>query len=338
MSIENIKPIANPEADSPKTLIQAVRYFSDPARALDYMVQMRWPAGVCCPTCGSTRVRFIRTRQQWECREKHDRKRFSAKTGTIMEDSPLPLDKWLIALWLEVNSKNSISSYEVHRALGVTQKTAWFMQQRIRLAMQVGSFETKLTGEVEVDETFIGGKARNMHPGKRKAKGRGAAGKAVVMGLLQRHGEVRTFVVDNTKRKTLQPVVKEHVERGAAVFTDALASYAGLAPDYVHQVIDHAEAYVKENVHTNGMENYWSLFKRCIKGTHVSVEPFHLFRYLDAENFRFNNRECDDRDRFLRLVPLVEGKRLTYKRLIGEHQRPVSSPDSAGESDVRLDA
>jgi len=302
----------------PETLVEAVRMFADQGTALRFMVALRWPNGVCCPQCGSTRVRFISTRRIWECRESHPCRRFSIKTGTIMEDSPLPLDKWLIGIWLEANAKNSVSSYEVHRALGITQKSAWFMQQRIRLAMQNGDFFKQLTGEVEVDETFIGGKARNMHKGKRKAKGRGAAGKAVVMGLLQRHGEVRTLVVDNTKRSTLQPVVREHVEKGAAVFTDALASYAGLAPTYVHQVIDHAECYAKGNIHTNGLENFWSLFKRCIKGTHVSVEPFHLFRYLDAECYRFNNRKTDDGNRFIGVVQSIDGKRLTYKSLIGE--------------------
>jgi transposase-like protein len=254
--------------------------------------------------------------------------------GTIFEECRLPIDKCLIAVWLEVNSKNSISSYEVGRHLGVTQKTAWFLQHRIRLALNVGSFDKPLSGEVEADETFIGGKAHNMHPGKRKAKGRGAAGKAVVMGLLERHGEVRTFVVDNTKRRTLQPVVKQHVEKGSEVFTDALASYSGLSPEYMHQVIDHAECYVKGNVHTNGLENYWSLFKRCIKGTHISVEPFHLFRYLDAENFRFNQRKTTDGVRFVRAAGMTEGKRLTYKSLIGEDQQSLSSLDSAGASGV----
>ena len=304
--------------------MEAVRIFANEDVALNFMAGLRFGGmdKVCCPRCGSARVRFIRTRRQWECRETHvgQPQRFSIKTNTIMEDSPLPLGTWLIAIWLEANAKNSISSYEVMRSLGVTQKTGWFMQQRIRLAMQNGDFFQKLTGEVEVDETFIGGKARNMHKGRRKAKGRGAAGKAVVMGLLQRHGEVRTLVVDNTKRNTLQPVVREHVAKGSLVFTDALASYTGLSTEYVHSVIDHAECYVKGNIHTNGLENFWSLFKRCIKGTHISVEPFHLFRYLDAESFRFNNRKTDDGHRFLKAVGQVGGKRLTYKDLIGEEQ------------------
>lgn len=237
-----------------------------------------------------------------------------------MEDSPLSLDKWLIAIWLEANAKNSISSYEVHRSLGITQKSAWFMQQRIRLAMQSGGFFQKLTGEVEVDETFIGGRARNMHAGKRAVKGRGTVGKAVVMGLLQRHGEVRTLVIDNTKRRSLQPRIHEHVEKGSEVFTDALASYRGLDREFLHQVIDHAECYAKGKIHTNGLENYWSLFKRCIKGTHVSIEPFHLFRYLDAEAFRFNNRKAKDGDRFAKVLGQVGGKRLTYRSLTGDNQ------------------
>jgi transposase-like protein len=321
------------ELPAPKTLMEAVRVFGDEDVALRFMVGLRWGGmdKVCCPRCGSARVRFISTRRQWECREDHKQARFSIKTNTIMEDSPLPLGTWLVGIWLEANAKNSISSYEVHRALGITQKSAWFMQQRIRLAMQNGDFFRKLTGEVEVDETFIGGKARNMHAGKRKAKGRGAVGKAVVMGLLERHGEVRTLVVDNTRRRTLQPVVHAHVEKGTAVFTDALASYNGLSPSYVHSVIDHAECYVKGNIHTNGLENYWSLFKRCIKGTHISVEPFHLFRYLDAEAFRYNNRKVDDGDRFVKVLGQVGGKRLTYQSLIGESPAEPDSAIGSGE-------
>jgi hypothetical protein len=208
---------------NPTTLVEAVRLFSDEDMALKFMVGLRWGGfdNVCCPRCGSTRVRFISTRRVWECREDHPSKRFSIKTNTVMEESPLPLGTWLVGIWLEANAKDSISSYEVARSIGITQKSAWFMQHRIRLAMQNGNFFRKLTGEAEVDETFIGGKARNMHAGKRKAKGRGAVGKAVVIGLLERHGEVRTLVVDNTRRNTLQPVVHAHVEKGTALFTDA---------------------------------------------------------------------------------------------------------------------
>jgi transposase-like protein len=222
-----------------------------------------------------------------------------------------------------VNCKNGISSYEMARALGVTQKSAWFMNHRIRLAVQEGTFEP-MSGEVEVDETFIGGRARNMHKGRREQKitGTGGAGKTAVMGLLERHGEdghskVRAKVVPNVRRKTLSPEVRENVAEGSEVFTDALKSYADLSDAYAHQVIDHAESYVRGKVHTNGLENFWSLLKRAIKGTYVSVEPFHLFRYLDEQTFRFNTRKAKDGARFLHAAAGIVGKRLTYKALTG---------------------
>ncbi|HZL38127.1 MAG TPA: IS1595 family transposase [Tepidisphaeraceae bacterium] len=330
------------ELPNPQTLMEAVRVFADQDIALRCMSALRWPFGhVCCPRCGSERVRFIGTRRVWECREDHPCKRFSIKTGTVMEDSPLPLDTWLCGFWLEANAKNGISSYEVHRALGITQKSAWFMMHRVRLAMQTGSF-TKMGGSggtVEADETFIGGKARNMHKDRRARViiGTGVAGKTAVMGLLDRHSEkgkskVRTFVVSNTKRKTLTPIVREHVEAGTNVYTDSLASYTGLAPDFAHDFVNHAEMYVKDNVHTNGLENFWALFKRCIKGTHVSIEPFHTFRYLDAEAFRFNNRADNDGGRFIEAVKGIGGKRLTYKRLIGENESGERIDDGNGEA------
>jgi transposase-like protein len=314
---------ANPT--TPQTLVDAVRYFSDPDTCLNFMVRLRWPNGVTCPRCGSAEHSFISTRRLWKC--KACRRQFSVKVGTIFEDSPLPLDKWLTAIWLIANAKNGISSWELHRALGITQKSAWFVLHRIRLAMQSGDF-TKLKGEVEVDETFIGGKARNMHKSKRAEKihGTGGAGKEIVIGVLERGGKVRTKHIPNTKRRTVQDEVKAHVEPGANVYTDALPSYVGLAPDYVHEAVDHAKEYVRGNVHTNGLENYWSLLKRSIRGTYVSVEPFHLFRYLDEQAFRFNERKhADDEpktdaERFTILLGAVAGKRLTYKELTGNDQ------------------
>lgn len=309
--------------NEPTTLLEAIQYFSDPDVCLDFMVKLRWPNGVACPTCGSIEIRFLATRRLWECKSKHPKKQFSVKVGTILEDSPIPLGKWLAAIWLIANAKNGVSSYEIHRAIGITQKSAWFMLHRIRLAMQDGSVE-QMSGTVEVDETFIGGKARFMHKDKREAriKGRGSVGKTAVLGLLERHGPdghsaVRAQVVPNTKRKSLSPEVRKNVVPGSNVFTDALKSYEDLATDYIHEVIDHAEAYVRGVVHTNGIENFWSLLKRAIKGTYVSVEPFHLIRYLDEEAFRFNNREVEDADRFRSVSVSVEGKRLTYKQLIG---------------------
>jgi transposase-like protein len=308
----------------PETLVDAIRYFSDPDKCLAFMVELRWPDGVTCPTCGSQAVSFISTRRVWTCREQHERRQFSAKVGTVFEDSPIALDKWFSAMWLIASAKNGISSYEVSRALAVTQKTAWFMLHRIRLAMQRGSFE-KMSGEVEVDETFIGGKARFMHKAKRAAKitGTGGKDKSAVMGLLERHGpqghsRVKLKHVPNVRRKTLAPEVRQHVEPGANVYTDALKSYAGLSDAFTHQVIGHAESYVEGQVHTNGMENFWSLLKRMVKGTYVSVEPFHLFRYLDEEAYRFNTRKVKDGVRFADTLRGIVGKRLTYAALTGK--------------------
>jgi transposase-like protein len=309
---------------SPKTLQQAVIFFSNPDNCLAYFVARRWPNGVVCPTCGRDDVSFLAKQRKWQCKSSHTQRQFSAKVGTIFEDSPLGLDKWLMAVWMITNDKNGISSYEIHRAIGVTQKTAWFMAHRIRLAMQTGSFEKKMGGEggeCEADETFIGGKARNMHIAtkKRRITGTGGKDKAAVMGILERGGEVRAMVVPDRKRTTLQAAVKNHVEAGSALYTDSLLSYNGLEGDYAHQVINHAVKYVDGRIHTNGLENFWSLLKRSIGGTYVSVEPFHLFRYLDEQAFRYNNRkDMKDGDRFSKVVSQVADKRVTYKELTGK--------------------
>lgn len=306
----------------PTTLLGAIRYFVDPERCLSFVAHLRWSDGPVCPRCGGIDPLFLKTRRLWKCRT--CKKQFSVKVGTIFEDSPIGLDKWLPALWMLVNCKNGISSYEIARALGVTQKTAWFMTHRIRLAMQTRTFK-KLSGEVEIDETFIGGRARFMHKSKRakKIKGTGGIGKAAVMGLLERHGPdghsvVTLKTVPTVRRKALLPEVKEQVAPGAEVFTDALRSYKGLEADYIHKVIDHAETYAEGKVHTNGLENFWSLLKRAIKGTYVSVEPFHLFRYLDEQTYRFNTRKVNDGLRFLNAAHGIIGKRITYRQLIGE--------------------
>jgi transposase-like protein len=262
----------------PKTLQEAIKYFSDKETCTTFMAQLRWPDGVTCPNCKGKAVSYLSTRHMWKCKNKECTKQFSVKVGTIMEDSPLGLDKWLAAIWLIANAKNGISSYEIHRGIGVTQKSAWFLLHRIRLAM-TGTFE-KLGGQVEVDETYIGGLARNMHRDKRekKIKGTGGSGKVAVMGLLERNGKVRAKVICDATQATLHGEVKCHVEPGAELFTDGWKGYSGLRADYIHQVIDHAEKYVDGQIHTNGIENFWSLLKRTIKGTYVSVEPFHLFQ------------------------------------------------------------
>jgi transposase-like protein len=222
-------------------------------------------------------------------------------------------------MWQIVNCKNGISSYEVHRAIGITQKSAWFLDHRIRLALTMGSFN-KLSGQIEADETFIGGKARNMHASKRAAKitGTGGKDKTAVMGILERGGKVVTKVVPNRKKKALQAEVREHVLAGSALFTDALKSYDGL-DEFQHEVVDHAVEYVRGEVHTNGLENFWSLLKRGLSGTYVSVEPFHLFRYLDEQAFRYNHRKgLNDGQRFDLAVRQIVGKRLTFDQLTGK--------------------
>lgn len=319
----------------PKTLQQAILFFADPNNCLDFLAVRRWPEGVICPACGSKEVRFLATRRLWECKAKHAKKQFSIKVGSIFEDSAISLDKWLTAIWMIANCKNGVSSYEIHRALDVTQKSAWFMLHRIRVALRSGSFEKfggsgDGGGEVEVDETFVGGKLKNMHSRRRNRIVRetgmsaGAVAKTVVMGFLDRDlRQVRTSIVPNTSRIALQKEVWKHVKHGANVYTDDLASYKKLDQNYVHQVVNHAERYVNGRVHTNGLENFWSLFKRHVSGTYVAVEPFHLLRYLDEQVFRYNNRgtrdnPVTDADRFDLAVRNLVGKRITYKELTGK--------------------
>jgi len=302
---------------APKTLQEAIVLFSDPDKCHEYSASLRWPDGVTCPRCGHKEHSYISTRRKWFC--KGCKKQFTTKVGTIFEDSPISMDKWMMAVWLIVNCKNGVSSYEIAKDIGVTQKSAWFMDHRIRRALQDGTFE-KLSGEVEVDETFIGGKARNMHIENRKRRitGTGTHDKVPVMGILERGGKVRTKVVPNRKKKALQAEIREHVEAGSALYSDALLSYEGLAGDFAHQVVDHAVAYVDGRVHTNGLENFWSLLKRAISGTYVSVEPFHLHRYLDEQAYRFNNRKLSDSQRFEQAMNNINGKRVTWNDVTGK--------------------
>jgi transposase-like protein len=306
----------------PTTLIEAVRYFSDGAACAEYMRQIKWPEGaVTCPSCASDKVGRIETRNKYKCRD--CKRQFTDKVDTIFEDSPLPLSSWFVAVWQIANCKNGVSSLELSRALGVTQKTAWFILHRIRLAMRVGTFR-KMRDTVESDETFIGGRAENMHAKKREKRiqGRGPVGKAIVHGLLERGdksaekiSQVRVEHVPSTEAETLMPIIAANVDVHAIVCTDAASSYAGLCSRYVHQFIDHATAYVRDKVHTNGIENFWSLLKRMLRGTYVAVAPFHLFRYLDEESWRFNERDTNDGGRFNRIMKGVTGRRLTYRQL-----------------------
>jgi transposase-like protein len=321
----------------PKSLQQAILYFSDPVNCREYLVARRWIDGVACPRCGSKNVLFLEKYNRWHCREKHEAPQFTLKTGTIFEDSPIKLDKWLTAMWMIVNCKNGVSSWEIHRSVKVTQKTAWFMLHRIRLALQDerGGKLGGPDGTIEADETFIGGKARNMHRAKRERLSRdggmqGGHGKAVVMGLLERGGKVKATVIPGRKYHITEQIVRDLVEPGTEIHTDEFQGYYNLSNGYAHKVINHLEGYVKENVHTNGIENFWSLLKRGLGGTYVAVEPFHLFRYVDEQAFRFNNRSTkdnplNDSDRFDFAVRQIVGRRITYAELTGKigEQRPV---------------
>ncbi len=309
----------------PQSLQEAIVYFSDLNNCIDYLAVRRWPNGVICPNCGSQKVSYNAKRRTWKCSTHHAKREFSVKVGTIYEDSPISLDKWLTATWMLTNCKNGVSSYEIARDLRVTQKSAWFMLHRIRLALQDEFFGSKLGtngGEVEVDETFIGGKARNMHKNKRlKLKVReGNWAKTIVMGMLERDGKVKAQVIPNRKRPICEQVVRENILPGANVITDEHVGYFGIHEDYVHSIINHLEHYVDGRVHTNGIENFWSCLKRGLNGTYVSVEPFHLFRYLDEQMFRYNNRKnMNDAQRFDLAVTQIVGKRLTFAELTGKN-------------------
>jgi len=321
--------------EAPKTLSQAIVYFSDPDRAFEYAKQLRWPDGkVACPRCDSPKNSFIKTRRIWFCYG--CQKQFTLKVGTIFEDSALGLDKWMTATWMLVNCKNGISSYEIASTLGITQKSAWFMLHRIRKALQDKSF-VKLGGsgsEVEVDETFIGGKARNMHKAKKMRLGHGVGmqgghGKAIVMGMLERDGQVRTRMIPDRKKDALHRAIMDNIDAGSLVYTDELVSYPFAIPnEYTHKIVNHLERYVDGAVHTNTLENFWSLLKRGLNGTYVAVEPFHLFRYVDEQAFRYNNRKDEwgnkisPARRFSEAMAHVAGHRLTYSDLTGKSDSP----------------
>lgn len=247
----------------PTNLIEAIRYFSDIDVCTKFVADLRWPSGPVCPRCGCVEYSYLTTRRIWKC--KGCKRQYSVKVGTIFEDSALGLDKWIPAIWLTANSKNGISSHELGRALGTTQKSAWFMLHRIRLAMQTGTFD-KLNGAVEVDETFIGGKARNMHKRDRARKitTTGHTAKTIVVGIRQRGGEVRTQVVPDVRHGTLHGQVHENITHGSVVYTDTNRAYAGLSHDYSHETVNHAECYVDGRIHTNGIENFWSLLARIV--------------------------------------------------------------------------
>jgi len=328
--------------EQPKTLQQAIQYFSDEQVCIDAVAQMRWPGGKpVCPACEHKDHYYLKTQHRWKCKECH--KQFTVKLGTIFEDSPIPLQKWLPALWQLVNCKNGISSYELASNLGVSQKAGWFMLHRLRLALQPKS-QGKVGGpggEVEADETYVGAKAKNMHKGRKlrliqqrnslpenqviaTSPGR-LPGKTPVMGIFDREQrKIRATVLPNIKRETLQNQILNTVEHGTSVYTDQAVAYDKLSEKYTHEVVNHLEGYVNGRVHTNSLENFWSLLKRSLHGTYVAVEPFHLFRYVDEQVFRFNNRKDDagrkltPAERFTLALSQVAGKRLTFAEVTGK--------------------
>lgn len=325
--------------EKPKTLQQAIKYFSDEQTCIDTVAMLRWPDGPSCPACEKKDHYYLKSQKRWKCKECG--RQFSVKLGTIFEDSPISLDKWLIALWMLVNCKNGVSSYEIARDLGITQKSAWFVLQRLRLALREGSVDKTFGGpgsEVECDETFVGQKSQNMHKSRKlrfqrlrnQYQDTGTPmhsryyGKTAVMGMLDREQrKVRATVVPNTKRETLQNIIFNEIEHGSKLYTDQMVSYDKLAAKYAHEVVNHLEGYVQGRVHTNGLENFWSLLKRSLHGSYVAVEPFHLFRYVDEQVFRYNNRgskeqKVSDLNRFELALSQIAGKRLTFAEVTGK--------------------
>jgi transposase-like protein len=307
----------------PKTLVDAVKYFSNEQVCIDEVAAMKWPDGqISCSGCGEIgNTIWLANQKRWKCRG--CKKQFSVKVGTIFADSPLGLDKWMVAMWMLANCKNGVSSYEIARSLGITQKSAWHMMHRIRKAMtDIGSDKLGGNGPVEIDETFVGGKVKNMHKSKR-VKGLNYSagnGKTIVMGMLERGGKVRAGVIKDRRLENMRPAVESNVTTGANIMTDEHSCYPMIAKDaYFHEVINHVEGYVREHIHTNGIENFWSCLKRGLNGTYISVEPMHLDRYVDEQVFRFNNRhnKGGDASRFKAVLKDVVGRQLTYAELTG---------------------
>jgi transposase-like protein len=331
----------------PSNLLEATRYFADEQRCIDVISSLRRPDGVIvCPFCGAAEKErkhyWLATQKRWKCFG--CRKQFSVKIDTIFEDSPIKLDKWLLAFWMLCNCKNGISSYEISRDLKVTQKTAWFMLQRLRFALRSGSILRmgQSGGPVEADEAYIGGAPKNKHLSERRKNqrivldennewvsrknvtGRGTR-KTPVMGMIDRETrQVRAQVLPHMDRKILQTMILDNVAKGSKVFTDGLTGYANLTlQGFVHETVNHIDEYVRGEVHTNSIENFWSLLERGLNGTYVAVEPFHLDRYITEQVFRFNNRATKDNpvndgDRFALALSQIAGKRLTWAELTGK--------------------
>jgi len=312
-------------ADTDLSLSLLDERFTDPLAAADYLESLRWPNGPICPHCGNPDRHYKlpnKTRRLWKCAA--CRKQFTVTVGTIFERSHIPLNKWLLAFYLLCSSKKGMSAHQLHRMLGVTYKSAWFMAHRIRYAMTQPPFSRQLTGVVEVDETYVGGKPRRSNrkqykpldptqPDPRSKKtGRGTS-KIPVVALVERGGEVRSFRVATVTADTLGGAIRRNIAREAHLRTDSFSSYLKVGGDYAsHETVDHHREYVRGDAHTNTAENYFSILKRGINGVYHHVSEAHLPRYLAEFDFRYNARSVDDGERTRMALQGAEGKRLMY--------------------------
>jgi transposase-like protein len=295
--------------------------FTNSLAAATYLESLRWPNGPVCPHCGESKRKAYRlksnTRRLWKCAA--CRKQFTVTVGTIFESSHIPLHKWLLAFYLLCSSKKGMSAHQLHRMLGIQYKSAWFMCHRIRYAMRQGPFQERLRGVVEVDETYIGGKARNRrkrYQGVTKT-GRGSPNKVPVVVLVERGGQARSFRAATVTGEELKGAIRRHVDRSARIMTDAFPSYRGLAPEFAsHEVVNHLDEWVRGEAHTNTAENFFSILKRGIDGVYHHVSEAHLPRYLDEFDFRYNTLARDgytDADRTVKALSQVGGRRLRYE-------------------------
>lgn len=296
-------------------LIEVMMHFSDENTCKEYLEQMRWGGNIICPHCENDE-KIYSMKKNYKCAK--CRKQFSVTKGSIFENSAIPLQKWFAGIWLITSHKKGISSLQLHRDLGITQKSAWFMLQRIRFAIRTKSFSKPLANTVEADETYVGGKNKNRHADKKIpfAQGRSTKDKTPVFGLVERNGRVVAMKVSNTTQKTIHPIIKNLVSKDANLMTDEWKAYRGLASYYNHAFVKHGEGqYVVGDAHTNTIEGFWSLLKRGIIGIYHHVSEKHLDAYVDEFEYRYNTKHLECADRFSNMLAL-SNCRITYKNLI----------------------